>query len=344
MAPPQPPHSAQSPYSAPPPTTPHLSRRRLLTTSAATAGALLVGSSAASASASSAVPGPASEDTWPDLLPLPDGFRPEGITIGAGPYAYLGSLGDGSIYRADLRTGEGRIVSAGPGTPSVGLKLDDRGRLFVAGRGQGARVVDARTGEIIASYTLTTKTPTFANDVFLTAGAAWFTDSFQPALYALPLGRNGRLPAPDDVVTVTLGGAWTQTPGEVVNANGITRTPDGKALLVVQSGAGGLHRVDPRTGVTTLVDLGDAAPLTNGDGLLLLGRRLYVVQNRQNAIDVFQLSDDGRSGIFEGRLSDAEFDVPTTVAAHRNRLYLPNARFTTTPTPETSYAVVSVKR
>jgi sugar lactone lactonase YvrE len=314
----------------------HLSRRRLLTTTAATAGALVVGSSAATASATG--------DTWPDVIPLPDGFRPEGITIGDGPYAYLGSLGDGSIYRADLRTGKGGIISAGPGTPSVGLKLDDRGRLFIAGRGQGARVVDTRTGGIIASYTLTTKTPTFVNDVFLTPRAAWFTDSFQPALYALPLGRQGSLPAQDEIVTVTLSGDWTQAPGEVVNANGITRTPDGKALLVVQSGAGGLHRVDPRTGITKLVDLGDAAPLTNGDGLLLLGQRLYVVQNRQNAIDVFKLAEDGRSGIFEDRLTDFAFDVPTTVAAYNNRLYLPNARFTTTPTPDTAYTVVAVKR
>jgi sugar lactone lactonase YvrE len=330
VAPPQPPHSSSAR---------HLSRRRLLTASAATAGALLIGSSAATASARAS----ASGDTWPDVIPLPNGFRPEGIAIG-GHYAYLGSLGDGSIYRADLRTGEGGIISAGPGTPSVGLELDDRGRLFVAGRGQGARVVDVRTGEIIASYALTTKTPTFANDVFLTPRAAWFTDSFQPALYALPLGHDGRLPEPDEVVTVTLSGDWTQVPGEAVNANGITRTPDGKALLVVQSGVGGLHRVNPRTGVTELVDLDDAAPLSNGDGLLLLGRRLYVVQNRQNAIDVFRLADDGRSGIFEDRLTDADFDVPTTVAAHKNRLYLPNARFATTPTPDTTYAVVAVKR
>ncbi|MEV6383983.1 superoxide dismutase [Streptomyces sp. NPDC051773] len=337
MAPPLPPHPTHSLSARP---APHLSRRRLLTASAATAGALLVGTSASSAASAT---GAASGDPWPDVIPLPNGFRPEGITIGAGPYAYLGSLGDGSIYRADLRTGAGRVISAGPGTPSVGLKLDDRGRLFVAGRGQGARVVDVRTGRIVASYTLTTKTPTFANDVFLTPSAAWFTDSFQPVLYALPIGRDGRLPGPDEVVTVTLGGAWTQTPGEVVNANGITRTPDGKALLVVQSGVGGLHRVNPRTGVTTLVDLGDAAPLTNGDGLLLLGRRLYVVQNRQNAIDVFHLTADGRSGIFEGRLHDADFDVPTTVAAHKNRLYLPNARFTTTPTPDTTYTVVALK-
>jgi sugar lactone lactonase YvrE len=309
-------------------------RRRLLTAGAATVGAVLVGSAG--------TPATAAGKTRPDVIHLPNGFRPEGITVGGGPYAYLGSPGDGSIYRADLRTGEGGIISAGPSTPSVALKLDHRGRLFVAGRGQGARVVDARTGDILASYVLTTAAPTFANDVFLTPRTAWFTDSFQPALYGLPLGRHGEPPDADGVVTITLSGDWSQVPGEVVNANGITSTPDGSALLVVQSGVGGLHRVNPRTGVTELVDLGDAAPLTNGDGLLPSGRTLYVVQNRQNAIDVFRLAADGRSGVFRRRVTDPLFDVPTTVAAYQGRLYLPNARFTTAPTPETTYGVISV--
>ncbi|MBT1096157.1 SMP-30/gluconolactonase/LRE family protein [Streptomyces sp. Tu102] len=313
---------------------PHLTRRGLLATGAATAGAALV--------PAAGTPAAAAGKRRPTVLRLPNGFRPEGIAIGGGPYAYLGSLGDGSLYRADLRTGEGAIFSAGTGTPSVGLKLDHRGRLFVAGRGQAARVVDARSGAILASYALTSATPTFANDVFLTPRAAWFTDSFQPALYALPLGRNGQLPDADEVVTLTLSGDWSQVAGEVVNANGITATPDGSALLVVQSGVGGLHRVNPRTGVTKLVDLGDAAPLTNGDGLLLIGRTLYVVQNRQNAIDVFRLAADGRSGVFQRRVTDPLFDVPTTVAAYKGRLYLPNARFTTTPAPDTTYDVISV--
>ncbi|MGI5407124.1 SMP-30/gluconolactonase/LRE family protein [Streptomyces chartreusis] len=313
---------------------PHLTRRGLLATGAATAGAALV--------PATGTPAAAAGKRRPTVLRLPNGFRPEGIAVGGGPYAYIGSLGDGSLYRADLRTGEGAIFSAGPGTPSVGLELDHRGRLFVAGRGQGARVVDSRNGAILASYALTSATPTFANDVFLTPRAAWFTDSFQPALYALPLGRNGQLPDADEVVTLTLSGDWSQVAGEVVNANGITATPDGSALLVVQSGVGGLHRVNPRTGVTELVDLGDVAPLTNGDGLLLTGRTLYVVQNRQNAIDVFRLAADGRSGVFQHRVTDPLFDVPTTVAAYKGRLYLPNARFTTTPTPDTTYDVISV--
>ncbi|MFG3021009.1 SMP-30/gluconolactonase/LRE family protein [Streptomyces sp. NPDC048254] len=307
-----------------------LSRRRLLTLGTATFGALALG--------------PHAQAAAPTSVPLPNGWQPEGITIGAAPYAYLGSLADGSIYRADLRTGTGKVISTGPGTPAVGLKLDARGRLFVAARGFGARVVDARSGETLASYPLATATatPSFANDVVLTPRAAWFTESYQPVLYGLPLGRGGELPATEDVVRLPLSGDWTQSTDGAINANGIARTPDGSALLVVQAGVGLLHRVDPRTGVTATVDLGDAAPLGNGDGLLVRGRTLYAVQNRQNAIDVFRLAPDGRSGVFQRRITDPAFDVPTTVAAYGGRLYLPNARFTTAPTPGTTYSVTAV--
>src|SRR5215207_1261594 len=71
--------------------------------------------------------------SFPDRIDLPVGFQPEGITIGKKPVAYVGSLADGDIYRADLRTGQGEVISQGPGTPSVGLKIDKKGLLYVAG-------------------------------------------------------------------------------------------------------------------------------------------------------------------------------------------------------------------
>ncbi|WP_260867752.1 SMP-30/gluconolactonase/LRE family protein [Streptomyces sp. SAJ15] len=284
------------------------------------------------------------EAAWPTTLQLPDGFRPEGIAIGGGPWAYFGSIGDGSIYRVDLRSGAGAVISEGPGTASLGLKLDRWGRLFVAGQRTGeARVVDSRSGALLATYRLTEGT-SFVNDVVLTPSAAWFTDSYQPVLYGLPLGQDGRLPDPADVVRLPLAGEWQQVPGEVINANGIAPTPDGRALLVVQSGVGLLHRVNPTDGVAVRVDLGAAAPLTNGDGLLLEGRTLYVVQNRQNAVDVFRLDATGGRGEFLTRITDPRFDVPTTAAAYGDRIYLPNARFTTPPTPQTTYTAVAVER
>lgn len=277
---------------------------------------------------------------FPDRLDLPTGFLPEGITIGRGPTAWLGSRANGDIYRLDLRIGRGRVISPGPGTPSVGLKVDRRGRLFVAGGTAGdARVVDTRTGAVRASYQLSTGT-TFVNDVVLTRRAAWFTDSNQPQLYALPLGRRGGLPA--GAVTVPLSGDWVQgTDG--LGANGIADTPDRRALLVVHSTSGLLYRVDPRTGAATVVDLGGAS-LTNGDGLLRRGRTLYVVRNRLNRVDAVHLDRRGRSGTVVRTLTSPTFDVPTTIAAFGRSLYLPNARFTTPQLPSTEFWVTRIRR
>ena len=51
----------------------------------------------------------------PQRIALPDGFRPEGIAIGTRPVAYLGSLGDGDIYAADLPHGPAGQIGAGLG-------------------------------------------------------------------------------------------------------------------------------------------------------------------------------------------------------------------------------------
>jgi sugar lactone lactonase YvrE len=281
-------------------------------------------------------------DVFPTELALPDAFLPEGIAIGAQPYAYFGSRADGDIYRVNLVTGEGSTFSEGPGTPSLGMKVDPRGRLFVAGGSGGdARVIDTRTGVQLASYAFG-NAPTFVNDVVVTRDAAWFTDSQQALLYKVPLGRAGSLPDPTDVVQLPLGGEYDHVPG-MTNANGIAETPDGQALLIVQSATGLLFRVDPATGDATQVVLGGQA-LTNGDGLLLSGRTLFVVQNRLNQVAVVSLDREGTEGEIVGLLTDPRFDVPTTVAAFGNRLYLPNARFTTPPTPTTPYNAVSIPK
>jgi len=281
-------------------------------------------------------------DVFPTELALPDGFLPEGIAVGAQPYAYFGSRADGDIYRVSLVTGEGSTFSEGPGTPSLGMKVDPRGRLFVAGgSGGNARVIDASTGEQLGSYAFG-NTPTFVNDVVVTRDAAWFTDSQQAFLYKVPLGLAGRLPGPTGFVEVPLGGDYDHVTG-ATNANGIAQTPDERALLIIQSATGLLFRVDPATGDATEVDLGGAA-LPNGDGLLVSGRTLLVVQNRLNQVAVVHLNREGTAGEVVETLTDPRFDVPTTVAAFGNRLYLPNARFTTPPTPTTSYNAVSIPK
>ncbi|MFI9643202.1 superoxide dismutase [Micromonospora sp. NPDC051925] len=286
-----------------------------------------------------AAPAQAHPAKLPDVIALPDGFQPEGIAT-AGRYAYLGSRATGAIQRVDLVTGRGSQLSPPTGTPSLGLKIDSHDRLFVAGGTTGdARVVDTRTGRVLASYQFASA-PTFVNDVVLTGDAAWFTDSYRPVLYRVPFGRHGALPAADAVTQVPLTGAYQQV-DDAINVNGIVDTPDGRALIVVQSSTGSLFRVDRSTGVTTVVDV-PGYSFVAGDGLLRDGHTLYVVQNRLQQIAVVTLNGSGTAGTVTGTLTDADFDVPTTVAKALGRLYLPNARFTTTPTPTTPYTLVAV--
>ncbi|MFI7547952.1 superoxide dismutase [Actinoplanes sp. NPDC049599] len=271
-------------------------------------------------------------------IQLPNGFQPEGIAISKAPYAYFGSRVDGDIYRASLRTGRGEVISQGPGTQSLGLKIDDRGRLFVAGgNGGNARVLNAATGAVLRSYTLQT-VPSFINDVTLTGGAAWYTDSANPVLFKLPLGRAGRLPA--EPVRVPLTGDIVYQTGN--NANGIAPAPDGRGLIIVQSNTGKLFRAT-WSGVTTEINLG-GENVVNGDGLWLRGRTLYAVQNRLNVITRIQLDKHATKGTVVSRTTDPRFDVPTTIAEYGKYFYLPNARFTTPPTPETEYTAVGVVR
>jgi streptogramin lyase len=299
---------------------------------------LLAVSAANAASAAEAAPGGGAVE---DLIALPDGFQPEGIAIGPRGTAYLGSLADGDIYAADLRTGDGAVISQGTGTPSIGLKIDQFGRLFVSGGPSGtARVIDSATGDILATYQLTAG-PAFINDVVLTRDGAWFTNSQSGELYLLPIGPSGELPDPDDIVTLPLTGEWVQQPG--FNANGIAETTDKKALLVIQTSTATLFRVDPDSGEATIVDLGGAS-LPFGDGLLVVGNTLYVVQNRLDQVAVIRLDAGGRTGSLVETLTSENFDVPTTVAAYGSSLFLPNARFGTPPSPTTEYDVVRIDR
>jgi sugar lactone lactonase YvrE len=233
------------------------------------------------------------------------------------------------------------LVPGRQGRAAIGLKVDGRQRLFVAGGPTGkAFVYDARDGSDIAEYTLTTGT-TFVNDVVVTRRAAYFTDSRQQQLYVLDIGRRGALPAAARTLPLTGDLDYPEPPG--FELNGIAATRSGKRLISVQSSVGKLFLINPRTGVTEEIDLGGAS-VPQGDGLLLNGRTLYVVQNRMNKIAVIRLDRDLDEGRIVRTLTDDDFDVPTTIARKGRWLWAPNARFGTTPTPDTEYDIVRVAR
>jgi streptogramin lyase len=285
----------------------------------------------------------AAVSNFPDVIELPNGWRPEGIEAGRQHTLYVGSIPTGAVRQIDARTGESfTLVQPTAGRSATGLEYDRKNeRLLVSGGATGAAYVyDAQTGAPIADYLLTPAAPRFINDNVLTKDALYFTDSQRPWFYRLLLGDHGALPAASEVQTIPLSGDYVHVPG-VNNLNGIVATPNGKTLIAVQSSTGSLLRIDPSTGVADTIELtgGDA---TNGDGLLLEGETLYVVQNRLNQVAVVELGPDLGSGTVVSHLSHPAFSVPTTIDKVSGRFYLPNARFGV-PSPDTAaYQVVGL--
>ena len=266
---------------------------------------------------------------FPEVISLPDDFQPEGIAIGRGTSFYAGSLADGSIYKGDVYTGAGAIlVPPESGRLIAGLAVDTRRNiLFAAGTLSGRGFAfDADTGDLLAEYELAADFPSLINDVVVTSDAAYFTDSFQPFVYRLPLGPCGALPDPSSVERIPLGGEFVQVPGPFVfNSNGIEASSCGRWLLIIHSNRRELYRVDPRTGDAVTVDVGDA-DLSFGDGLYLRGCTLYLVQNRLNQIAAIRLAPDFASGAVVRTITDPDFSVPTTVDRFGPWLYAVNSQ------------------
>jgi hypothetical protein len=279
--------------------------------------------------------------SFPDEIPLAAGWRPEGIAAGRGTTAYVGSLADGGITQVDLLTGvrDDEFVPSATG-PAVGLEYEHgRDRLWVAGGPSGeVRVYDATTGDLLETYAF--GAGRFVNDVVVTRGAAYATDSNAAELLVIPLEPGGGLPDPGDTSLLPLSGDWQQVVG--FNANGIEAFAGW--LLVPNSPTGELVAADPATGVT--VELLPAGSITQVDGILLVGSTLYVVQNRMNLISIWRIQGDAVTSI--GQITDDDvpgrLDVPTTIGFAAGSLWAANARFTTSPTPSTEYWISRVPR
>lgn len=278
---------------------------------------------------------------FPDVITLPTGFQVEGIEIGEGTTFYASSLADGSIFKGDLKTGQGSVFNTPNGFQAVGMSYDKRtGLLFVAGGGGQAFVYDGDTGELVASYNLAAKAGadlnplgSTVNDVIVTYDAAYFTDSYNTFLYKVPLGRGGALPASEDAVEVLHmdGFVYTADPNFfLIEANGIVSTdPLGRQLIVNNMATGIFYLVNTQTGLATPIDIPgvDPSAFTWGDGLLLAGHTLYVCQNFPNKIAVIELSPDFTTGTWVKDITQENFVEPATIARFDNNLYAVNAHF-----------------
>jgi hypothetical protein len=289
--------------------------------------------------ATAALAEPAAAQHRPETIPLPAGFAPEGVATGRGGTFYAGTRTGGHVARGNIHDDAPAevFVDDPVTTAATGLKADVRhGLLWVAGAATGqAGVYDLDTGDPVGeALTLTTKTPSFINDVVVTRDAAYFTNSQQPELYKVPVSPSGEVGEVETIPLAGRGPAGDFNPG--FNLNGIDATSDGRTLFVVNSGKGELYTIDAATGASKLIDLGGATVIS-GDGILLVGRDLLVLQNGNapgttNQIAVVRLQDRLTRGTIVDTITSDLFQTATTLARSGNTLVAVNAEFSLPPT------------
>jgi sugar lactone lactonase YvrE len=275
-----------------------------------------------------------------EIIVLPGATSAEGIANGGGTTFYAGDLFAGDIFRGDVQAGTAHLfIDAPAGRMAVGMAADlEHELLFVAGGFTGqAYVYDTLTGATVATYQFGAPNTALINDVALTKDGAWFTDSFQPRLYFVPVNEAG---VPGAFLTLQLTGPAAEISGQF-NLNGIQATPNGKTLIVAHSTNGELYTVDPVSGASATI-AGVSVPSV--DGILLQGKRMWAVQNT-NQVTRVQLSPHLTSGAIEEVITSDLFQVPATAARFGSRLAVVNAKFDTgfPPTADT-WEVVLVER
>ena len=252
--------------------------------------------------------GAAAQQNWPDAIEIPTGFEAEGIELGKGHEFFLGGFSfssvlvpafggpahplseyAGAIYKGNLRTGEGAILVLPTGKPVSGLSYDPRTDYLYAATGsgdlasgsftdQGVIVYDASSGDLIMEMGF--GDDIVINDALVTRTAVYFTDSFNPYLYKLPLEKGGRLPSTPVFETIFMPG-FEMVPDDF-NANGLVGDFDGRQLVIVNISSGVLYRVDTASGEASPLEIEGAEQLFQfGDGLYLKGRTLGRPQRRR---------------------------------------------------------------
>jgi len=279
------------------------------------------------------IPFAVSAHTLPDIISLPTGFQPEGVVTGKHHSAYVGSLKNGGIYKVDLVSGNGEmLVEGSEGKSAVGLAFDKRSDyLFVAGGLTGTiAVYDTSDGSLVREFAAAAAGG-FVNDGIVTRKAAYFTDSFLPVIYKVKLNHHGHIKEDSEVKTIALSDDFEYLDSEF-NANGIVATHHGKRLIIINSTTGALYKVNPKNGKAKEISV-VGGELINGDGMLLDGDDLYIVQNFLNQIAVVELSSDNLSAVVEEYITHPSFQIPTTVAGFGDWLYVVNAKFDVAPPP-----------
>ena len=262
---------------------------------------------------------------------------------------FVGATGDGTIYRGTLDHSTLEVfVPGSKGASAVGMKAA-HGRLYVAGGVTGTlTVLDTRSGATLAKFD--TGPDGFVNDLVVTEhGDVFLTDSFRPVLWHVTAEEVEDGAGAPEAIPVAPEIPYT---ADAFNLNGIVSLHDDRELVVVNTADGNLYRIelgggrgdddddhrdddDHGDGGERRITRIDVEPLLGGDGLLVDGGHLLVVQGGLNALAFVHLHDHERRGEVEELRTDPSLRGPSTVARLHDRYLIVNADFATSATPFT---------
>lgn len=299
----------------------------------------------------------AGDEPFPRIVDTLPGSYPEGFAIGKGHTAYNGSP-LGSIYKVDLRSGQGGVLvpvqDPDPFNACVilGMRVDPRTNyLFAAGCFAGnAFVYDADTGALIFEYQLNNSGEFgIVNDLTITKDAVYFTDSFRPVLYRLPLSKDGGIPLnPAAATEIPLPDVFINNDPFCCTGNGIVSTPNGRTLIIGHSNLAQLYRFDTATGDVEQIAV-DGLLTGFLDGIAMHGDTLYIMTpydppgppDSIDRIQVVELDKGNLSGTLVDTITGPDLDGVASGAIFGNSLYVNNGRYTLfdlgPPPPDTPY-------
>lgn len=271
-------------------------------------------------------------------LPGPSDY-PEGVAYNARKgVLYTGSAAGGTIYAVNASSGAVSLFSPGGAkgrTSALGLKVDALGRVWVAGGATGTVNILSPDGAPVATLETPKSPNAYINDLILAPdGNVYVTDSSRPVIFRV---------TPDLKIAPWLElDHSTLKYGPGINLNGIVATPDGKYLLSIQLNTGELWRIDLKTKAVRKVMGG----LENGDGLLLEGRTLYVVRNKNQVVSKVALSAHYNSGRVTMEEPLAGLRFPTTLVSVGGDLVVTQGQLDKLQggTPETPFKLTRFKK
>lgn len=249
----------------------------------------------------------------------------EGIGLaGDGDTFYVSGVNDGGdVYRGEVGEEELELWHDASGTTGRGIDVDRKGRVYVAGGPTGTVRIFDRHGDLLATVAHGTA-GSFLNDLWVGPdGAVYVTDSSLPTIWRITRGYGGWQIEPWLDVSPTI----TYTPAtDDFDLGGIVTTRDDEFLLTSQGTTGQLWRIDLDSQEIVEVDLGGAS-IPNADGIVLKGRKLWVVQNFLRQVSQLRLDSDAESARLK-RVQQTDPDKTlTTAILAKGRLLAVDSQF-----------------